>query len=277
MNKISIVVPVYNAEKYLRECIDSCLKQTYQNYEIILVNDGSTDGSLKIIEHYWNLHPDKIKYISKPNGGTASALNAGINIMTGEWFKWLSADDVLFSNALELFIKNSKSVRNRHLTLFYTDYVIIDQKSRLIKTFEEPKRTKPQNLQAVDLFHNFFGNGTTSFMSKHLIEMVGLFDETLPFNEDYDYWLRCTLMYSLPMHHLPFVSAQYRVHSDSLTIKKNYDQNLATVDLIRNNYREFLTTEQLIYLETIKPPLKKRLAYRLPKPILNIILRLRKL
>src|SRR6185437_2092788 len=95
--KVSIIIPVYNTEKYLDECIQSALNQTYHDIEIIAVNDGSKDNSLNILEQY----SDKIKIISKSNGGTASALNVGIKNMNGQWFKWLSADDLLHPTAIE--------------------------------------------------------------------------------------------------------------------------------------------------------------------------------
>ena len=91
MTKVSIVIPVYNTEKYLDDCIESALNQTYKEIEVIAVNDGSTDNSLEVLKKY----ADRIKIISKPNGGTSSALNVGIAAMAGEWFKILGADDVL--------------------------------------------------------------------------------------------------------------------------------------------------------------------------------------
>ena len=107
--KVSVVIPTYNAEKYLRECIESVLAQTYKQIEIIAVNDGSTDNSLKILEEY----SDKIKILSKPNGGTASALNLGIRNMKGEWFKWLSADDVLYPDAIEELIVEARKFETK--------------------------------------------------------------------------------------------------------------------------------------------------------------------
>jgi len=89
--KVSIIIPVYNTEKYLHECINSALNQTYPEIEIIAVNDGSTDSSLNILKEY----DKKIIIVDKKNGGTSSALNAGIRKMTGEWFKWISSDDYL--------------------------------------------------------------------------------------------------------------------------------------------------------------------------------------
>ncbi len=105
--KVSIVIPVFNAEKYISECIESALNQTYKNIEIIAVDDGSTDKSLELLHRYEN----KIKVISKENGGTATALNAGIKTIRGEWFKWLSDDDVLYPNCVEELIKEAKKIK----------------------------------------------------------------------------------------------------------------------------------------------------------------------
>ena len=84
--KVSIIIPVFNSEKYLEECINSALNQTYQNIEIIAVNDGST---LKITKNILKKFSDKIIIISKENGGIASALNVGIKNAKGEWIKRL--------------------------------------------------------------------------------------------------------------------------------------------------------------------------------------------
>ena len=106
--KISIVIPAYNASNYLAEAIDSALAQTYPNVEIIVVNDGSDDnGSTEQIALSYG---DKIRYFSKENGGSSSALNMGIANMTGEWFSWLSHDDLYLPNKLERQIKYLNSL-----------------------------------------------------------------------------------------------------------------------------------------------------------------------
>jgi glycosyltransferase involved in cell wall biosynthesis len=106
--KISIIVPIYNTQKYLRTCIDSLIHQTYENLEIILVNDGSTDGSLEVCEEY--VQKDKrIKLISKKNEGVSLARNAGLDIATGEWIMFVDSDDSveldICKKLLELVIK----------------------------------------------------------------------------------------------------------------------------------------------------------------------------
>ena len=86
---VSIIIPVYNGENYLKEAIDSALSQTYENIEILVVNDGSFDATEKIALSYG----DKIRYFKKENGGVSSAINLGIKNMRGEYFSWLSHDD----------------------------------------------------------------------------------------------------------------------------------------------------------------------------------------
>ena len=90
--KISVILPVYNVEKYLRKCLDSVINQTYKNLEIILVNDGSTDNSGKICEEY-ALNDKRIKVIHKENGGISSARNAAIDIAKGQYITFIDSDD----------------------------------------------------------------------------------------------------------------------------------------------------------------------------------------
>ena len=101
---VSIIVPVYNAEIFLRDCIDSLLHQTMKNIEIILVNDGSTDRSLDIIKEYSEKHAN-IVYVNQENKGVCIARNAGINIARGEYIGWLDSDDMLKPNAIEALLK----------------------------------------------------------------------------------------------------------------------------------------------------------------------------
>lgn len=97
---ISIIVPVYNAEQYLGECIDSLLKQTMSSIEIVLVNDGSTDHSLDIIKKYSERY-DNVVYVDQENKGVCIARNAGLEIARGDYIGWLDSDDMLMPNAIE--------------------------------------------------------------------------------------------------------------------------------------------------------------------------------
>ena len=101
MPKISIIVPVYNVEKYIERCLKSLVNQTLQDIEIIIVNDGSQDKSEEIIEKYVKENHNKIKYYEKSNGGLSSARNYGIEYATGEYIAFLDSDDYVETNMYE--------------------------------------------------------------------------------------------------------------------------------------------------------------------------------
>lgn len=106
MPQISIVIPVYNVERYLCKCIDSVISQSFKNWEMILVNDGSRDGSLAICQEYAAKY-DAIKVIDKPNGGPSSARNRGLDEVQGEYVYFMDADDWIEKNFLETFFRGS--------------------------------------------------------------------------------------------------------------------------------------------------------------------------
>jgi glycosyltransferase involved in cell wall biosynthesis len=113
---VSIVIPVYNGSNYLSEAIDSALSQTYKNIEIIVVNDGSNDnGKTRDIALSYG---EKIRYFEKENGGVATALNLGIREMRGEYFSWLSHDDVYYPDKIETQVEYINKSENQYLILF---------------------------------------------------------------------------------------------------------------------------------------------------------------
>lgn len=102
--KLSVIIPVYNAEEYLRECVDSVLNQTEKDLEIILVNDGSTDGSDAIIDEYAARYPDKVAVITLENGGQGRARNYGIAAARGEFLSFVDSDDYIAADMYELML-----------------------------------------------------------------------------------------------------------------------------------------------------------------------------
>lgn len=114
----SIVIPVYNVEKYIDKCVESILKQNYNDYEIILVDDGSIDSSGKICEKYKKLYPQKIKVIHKKNGGLSSARNVGIKYAEGEYIVFIDSDDYIEDNSLCKINKEINFVRPDVIALY---------------------------------------------------------------------------------------------------------------------------------------------------------------
>lgn len=104
--KFSILVPVYNVEKYLRQCLDSILLQTFTDYEVILVNDGSTDGSAKICDEYLEKHPDKIRVFHKQNQGLLLTRRFSLKQAKGEYIVFVDSDDYVAGNLLEILKEN---------------------------------------------------------------------------------------------------------------------------------------------------------------------------
>ena len=103
MKLVSVVIPVYNVEKYVEKCLDSVINQTYQNLEIIIVNDGSTDNSLSVCQKK-KLSDSRIKLINKENGGLSSARNAGIECAQGEFICFIDSDDWIELDYIEVLL-----------------------------------------------------------------------------------------------------------------------------------------------------------------------------
>lgn len=206
--KISIIIPVYNGEKYLKQCIDSCINQEYLFKEIIVIDDGSTDSTRDIMMGY-----DFIHQSFKTNGGTASALNSGIRSSKGEWIKWLSADDMLETNALSNMMGWLESNGSDTNTIYYTNYSRVNKYGDHICEFIEHDRDESE------LWSGFYGNGSSTLIHRSLFDRVGMFDESLKHSEDYEFWLRTTQLYDTKLKLIPIKSIKYRIHEDQLTNK----------------------------------------------------------
>lgn len=213
--EISVIIPVYNGEKYIKYAIDSVFSQKYNSYEIIVIDDGSTDETLDILTQY-----DGLTVLIKPNGGTASALNTGIRNSKGNWIKWLSADDVLLPEYLDEMMKHISSIPNNKDKIFYTNYEIIDDNGDFINYFlEPPSRNFTTNKeQFEELMRYFYGNGSSSFIHKSVFERIGMFDDSLKHSEDYDFWLKASKN-NIRFELVPNCLLKYRRHKDQLTNK----------------------------------------------------------
>ena len=182
--KISIIIPVYNGSNYLREAIASALSQTYRNIEIIVVNDGSTDGGKT--EAIAKTYGSRIRYFYKENGGVASALNQGIGEMTGEYFSWLSHDDLYYPEKIERQLKHLERKTDKQVITF-CDCEIVDKDSNLISR----RRIHQNYLKNIYLtiLSTSIG-GCSLLIPKQCFEQVGVFNEKLTTTQDNEMWLR---------------------------------------------------------------------------------------
>lgn len=238
--KVSIIIPVYNAEQYLQECVESAMNQTYKNIEIIAVDDGSADHSLEILKKY----ADRIKIIEKENGGAASALNVGIKHATGEWIKKIDADDILHEDAVEILVETAKSFGDRAKSyIFYTNYDVIDSTGKKLYEFIEPDFNNLSNFErGVILLDHCIGHHITSLIHKSIFEKFGYFNEQIKYVEDYEFWLRCQLLYDIRFFRIPKTTAKYRIHKAQLTQAKRKEM-AANSELLRSKILEQLDAE----------------------------------
>lgn len=140
MPKISIIIPVYNTEKYLTRCFDSLIKQTFSDFEIIIVNDGSVDNSELICKKYVENYPTLFKFFSQPNKGQSSARNLALQHVTGEYLTFIDSDDWMESNALELMYNDARSNDSSIVVCdFYYYNTDTPQKTDFIEEFNKNK------------------------------------------------------------------------------------------------------------------------------------------
>lgn len=216
---VSIIIPIYNGSNYMIEAIDSALAQTYSNIEVIVVNDGSTDNTEEIALSYG----DKIRYFKKENGGVSSALNLGIKEMRGDYFSWLSHDDVYYPEKIFAQISALKSIPNKKcLVLCNSEH--IDKNSKLLpQKLHGHYSTEDSFMLRNDVLHNLLQNGSFNgcalLIPKDAFDQCGLFDETLRFNQDGFMWAKIFLAgYSL--YHIQTIGVQNRVHEGQVTQKR---------------------------------------------------------
>lgn len=201
---VSIIIPVFNGANYVRQAINSALSQTYENIEVIVVDDGSNDNlATKSICLSYGL---KIKYIEKKNGGVSSALNCGIKAMRGEYFSWLSHDDVYYPNKIRRQVEVLNNTENRDVIVF-TNYVYIDSNSKLLK-----KTTVNETGNGSSIFSIIMGNlnGCSLLIPAKCFHKVGLFDEDLKTIQDYALFAKLAENYKFV--HIPDFLVKSRIH-----------------------------------------------------------------
>jgi glycosyltransferase involved in cell wall biosynthesis len=200
--KVSIIIPFYNC-MYVDRAIESALAQTYRNCEVIVVDDGSTVHTDRI-ERFKN----KITFIRKENGGTATALNTGILHSKGDYFTWLSSDDLYEPEKVE---RQLKFMRDHQATISYGNYHLMNERDHIT--------SDPIGVAVSDKWHFLRAmragciiNGCTVMAKMEAIRSIGMFDDGLPYTHDYDLWLR--LLPSYDFYYFPEPLVRYRVHGN---------------------------------------------------------------
>ncbi len=213
---VSIAIISYNNEDYISECIESCLDQTYENIEIIIADDASTDNSIKIINEYALLYPSKIRTIySKTNCGLSPNFNKAARASKGKWIKYIASDDLLVSDCIENYIREIFRL-NIESGILFSKMRTFGLKSKKDITSKIPdifKINADERLKSI-LIDNTLPSPTAFFNMDTLYEL-GLSNEEYAFIEDYPLWLKAILN-GVSLRYLDIYTVKYRYH-DSLS------------------------------------------------------------
>ena len=227
--KVSIVLPCYNGASMLPQAIDSVLSQTFTDWELIIVNDCSTDNTLEIAKSYEG-KDCRIKVVSNPvNKKLPASLNEGFSHARGDYYTWTSDDNILLPNMLKVLCNYLDN--HDDIGFVASDYDAIDAEGNYIKTI-----SVPDDINICMPLNDYVG---ASFMYRSdIARNVGPYDVSLFLVEDYDYWIRIWKECKVGVIH--DVLYRYRWHSNSLTEKRKKDiaQNLLTLRLKNLTYVE---------------------------------------
>jgi len=208
---VSVVIPTYQYAGFVGEAIDSVLAQTYTDYELILVDDGSTDGTREVVAAAYG---NQIKYIYQDNRGLAAARNTGIRASKGEYLSFIDADDVWLPNKLELeveFLDTHPSV-----SMVCSNYTYFGSRGRQKKTGFEGVPLAFGYGQKEIFFHNPI-SASAVLIKKLCFEKVGDFDESMIQCEDLDMWLRIAAHFEIDYINTPL--SKYRFHERNMHLK----------------------------------------------------------
>jgi len=219
MPKVSIIIPIYNAEKYLSKTIESVMAQTYTDWEIVAVDDGSTDKTPEILKDYEKKLPKKLRVITQKNSGVSIARNTAIAAARGEYIAFLDHDDLWLPEKLKKQVKLLDS--NKKLGLVYSDSYAIDDKGILKKgtlmsgrLFRLHARMLRGNVFN-ELFYVNFIPILTTMVRKNVFNKVGMFDPKYKIAEDYDLFLKIAEQYPIDFTETPL--AKYRIYGGNVS------------------------------------------------------------
>jgi glycosyltransferase involved in cell wall biosynthesis len=232
---ITVLMSVYNGERFLKESIPSVLNQTFANFEFIIVNDGSRDSSLEIINAFAT-SDERILVIDKPNTGLTNSLNQGINQAKGEWIARIDADDICELNRFEL--QYAKAISSQSIVLIGSDLIEINNASQRVKIHHYPHRHNQLRDNLIRL-KTFFAHSSYFYRSK-IVRELGGYRECFKRSQDFDLSLRLSEVGEITCINIPLVRIrkhnQQASHEDN-GIRQLVDSRVALVSYLLRQRR----------------------------------------
>lgn len=210
---VSVIIPCYNAENWILECLKSVINQTYKNIEVLIVDDGSTDNTHNLIK---TISDSRIVYYFKTNGGHSSARNLGLKNCNGDWIAFLDSDDIWDINKIETLLLLSEES-----DFIYHDAYKIDEKGKiLLNTLNINPKLYNYNFKTDVLLQNRISGGSCVIMKRKIFEQIGYFNLDIKIGEDWEYWAR--IIWN--NYRVKFINQQLtyiRIHSNSYQSQTN--------------------------------------------------------
>ena len=246
MPRVSIILPCYNGAKWIGQAIESVLAQTYKDFELIVIDDGSTDNSKEVISSY--LYDERVRYIYQENRGFSATLNRGIKESKGEFIGFIGQDDLYVPNKLQVQVRYLDE--HSDVDLVHSNYCFINPTGQIIRIrhIKIPKFPSREKLIEHLFIYNFIGFETV-LLRKKCLDKVGLFDERMIGFSDHDMWLR--------------IAGEFNIaYIDSILVKKReHPQQLSKIAIERCLYDELLMAVKAIKrYPFLKKAIKKKLA-----------------
>ncbi|MDP5017017.1 glycosyltransferase [Anabaena sp. UHCC 0187] len=225
--RISVVIPAYNCEKTITKTIESVLNQTFTNWELIIINDGSKDSTLEIISQ---IHDSRIKVFSFDNAGGNVSRNRGLKYAVGEFVSFLDADDIWTSDKLASQLKALEENPQAAVAYSWTDY--IDETGEFVVS--GGRVVAKGDVYEKLLVTNFLENGSNPLIKRESLISLSGFDESLPAAQDWDMWLRLAAKFEFVC--IPSVQILYRVSGNSVSANLNR-QETACLQVMNKAYK----------------------------------------
>lgn len=211
--RVSVVVPAYNVSKYIQEALASLEKQTFSDFEVLIVDDGSTDDTAAVVQKFIQ-RDSRFQLLHKPNGGLSSARNYGIRHARGEYIALLDGDDIYHKDKLATHVARLYSKADVGVVYSASQTIRDDGKPTFISLSGKPVYSNP--LLAL-LCKNFVGHGSNAVFRRCLIDEVGGFNESLRSWEDVDLWLRIAAIQKWRFYRENRILCYYRVRPSGLS------------------------------------------------------------
>ncbi len=219
MTKVSVIIPTYNRKDYLKEALDSVLRQSFKDFEIIVIDDGSNDGTSELIQEEYG---SSIRYYWQENQGESAARNRGLEIAQGEYIAFLDSDDRWLKEKLtkQVIYLNENPIPG----MVFSQAWIIDKTGKRIKSDPWGIELNNDGIELESLvFNNKISGPSSTLIRRSVIDKVGEFDSNIRYGEDWDLWLRIAKLYDIAFIEEPLI--EVRRHRNSQCYYPSSDIN----------------------------------------------------